>query len=52
VDAVEVLRAKGWGYRHIHQWLTDEGQNIHPNWVTFASALCQRIQHRRNKNTQ
>ena len=52
VDAVEVLRAKGWGYRHIHQWLTNEGQNIHPNWVTFASALCQRIQNRRNKNTQ
>lgn len=52
VDVVEVLRAKGWEYRAIHKWLTDEGQNIHPNWITFASAMCRRIQHRKNKNTQ
>ena len=52
VDAVEVLRAKGWGYRDIHAWLNEQGAVIHPNWVTFASALCQRIQNRRRKNTQ
>jgi hypothetical protein len=53
VDAVEVLRAKGWGFRAIHQWALDEGQDVHPNWVTFASAMSQRIQHRRDKkNTQ
>jgi hypothetical protein len=48
-----VLRGKGWGFRAIHQWLADEGQDVNPNWVTFASAMCQRIQHRRDKkNTQ
>jgi hypothetical protein len=52
VDAVEVLRGKGWGFRAIHKWLCDEGQDVNPNWVTFASAMCQRINHRRNKNTQ
>ncbi|NBW08672.1 MAG: hypothetical protein EBR82_11665 [Caulobacteraceae bacterium] len=52
VDAVEVLRGKGWGFRAIHKWMSDQEEDVHPNWVTFASAMCQRIQHRRNKNTQ
>lgn len=52
VDAVEVLRAKGWAFRAIHKWMSDQEEDVHPNWVTFASAMCQRINHRRNKNTQ
>ena len=53
VDAVEVLRGKGWGFRAIHKWMSDQEEDVHPNWVTFASAMCQRIQHRRDKkNTQ
>lgn len=50
VDAVEVLRAKGWRYAAIHEWLLNEGAHIHRNPTTFASALSQRIKHRRNKN--
>lgn len=52
IDAVEILRAKGWGYRAIHQWLVEHDAVINPNWITFASACCRRIQNRRNKNTQ
>jgi hypothetical protein len=50
VDAVECLRRKGWTFRAIHQWLQEQEVNVHPNSVTFASAMCRRIQHRRNKN--
>ena len=50
IDTVECLRGKGWTFRAIHEWLLSEEQNIHPNWITFASAMCQRIQNRRNKN--
>lgn len=52
VDAVEVLRAKGWGYQAIHQWLTEQGAVVHPNWITFASAMCRRIQNKKNKQKQ
>lgn len=48
IDAVECLRRKGWTFRAIHQWLQEEGVNVHPNSVTFASAMCRRIQHRRH----
>ncbi len=47
VDAVEVLRAKGWRYAAIHQWLLNEGAVVNPNVTTFASAMSQRIKHRR-----
>ena len=52
IDAVECLRRKGWTFSAIHGWLIEQGVNVHPNSVTFASALCQRIQNRRNKNTK
>ena len=52
IDTVECLRRKGWTFSAIHGWLIEQGVNVHPNSVTFASALCQRIQNRRNKNTQ
>lgn len=50
IDAVECLRRKGWTFRAIHEWLQEEGEHVHENYVTFASAMCQRIQTRRNKN--
>ena len=50
IDAVECLRRKGWTFRSIHQWLQDEGVNVNANYITFASAMCKRIKHRRNKN--
>ena len=46
-DAVEVLRAKGWRYAAIHEWLLNEGAHIHWNATTFASAMSQRLKHRR-----
>lgn len=49
IDVVECLRRKGWTFSAIHQWLQGEGVNVHPNSITFASAMCQRIQRRRNK---
>ena len=49
VDAVECLRRKGWTFRAIHQWLQEQEVNVHPNSITFASAMCRRIQNRRNK---
>ena len=52
IDVVECLRRKGWTFRGIHQWLIEQEVNVHPNSVTFASAMCRRIQNRRNKNTQ
>ena len=50
IDVVECLRRKGWTFRGIHQWLIEQEVNVHPNSVTFASAMCRRIQNRRNKN--
>lgn len=50
VDAVECLRRKGWTFRAIHEWLQEQDVHVHENPVTFASAMCRRIQHRRNKN--
>ena len=50
IDTVECLRGKGWTFRAIHEWLLSEEQNIHQNWITFASSMCRRIQNRRNKN--
>jgi hypothetical protein len=52
IDAVECLRRKGWTFSAIHGWLQTQDVNVHPNSVTFASAMCRRIQNRRNKNTQ
>jgi hypothetical protein len=52
IDAVECLRRKGWTFSAIHGWLQEQDVNVHPNSVTFASAMCRRIQNRRNKNTQ
>lgn len=50
IDAVECLRRKGWTFSAIHGWLIEQDVNVHPNSVTFASAMCRRIQNRRNKN--
>lgn len=47
VPVVATLRAKGWTYLAIHQWLRSEGAHIHPHPVTFASAISRRI---RNQN--
>ena len=40
-----VLRAKGWSYRKVHEWLQNEGAVVHPNYVTFASSICKRLKH-------
>lgn len=45
LPAVTTLRGKGWKYRAIHQWLRDEGARVHPNYITFASAMSRRIKH-------
>jgi hypothetical protein len=50
IDTVECLRRKGWTFSAIHGWLIEQDVNVHPNSVTFASAMCRRIQNRRNKN--
>jgi len=52
VEPVAILRRKGWMFSEIHQWLLDEGEHVHPDPVTFASAMSQRLKHQNKKNTQ
>jgi hypothetical protein len=52
VEPVAILRRKGWSYADIHYWLLEEGEHIHHDPVTFASAMSQRLKHQNKKNTQ
>ena len=39
---VVVLRGKGYTYAQIRNFLEEKGEDVHPNAVTFASAMSKR----------
>lgn len=45
MPVIHELRAKGWTYLAIQQWLIDRGANVHPKLGTFAGAVCKRYRH-------
>ena len=49
LPAVTTLRGKGWTYASIHSWLITHGARVHPNYITFASAMSRRIKHQNNQ---
>lgn len=49
VSVVHTLRCKGWTYSSIHSWLITHGARVHPNYITFASAMSRRIKHQNNQ---
>ena len=48
VPVVHTLRGKGWTYKAIHQWLTEQGARVHANYITFAASLGKRLKHQHN----
>jgi len=42
MPSVSILRRKGYSYAQIHEWLRQQGEDVHPKVSTFTATVSRR----------